>query len=152
MAKRGRKSLTGKQQRSQGHKPTVAANATLEPPGDLDGDALAEWNRIVAALTESGRLRAVQWSTIRAAAVLWGMLQKLYAKVAEEGPTYADDKGRIWPNPAMDAISKFEGKHISRLEKLKITAYAMDRAGDVPVGKEPKADEEDERPGLRLAN
>ncbi len=76
--------------------PVKLKPAAPEPPAWLDGEALAEWRRVVPALDEQGLLSSVDRAILSSYAVSWSVLCRTVAELAEVESLTADgSKSRV---------------------------------------------------------
>jgi P27 family predicted phage terminase small subunit len=73
---------------------------TIEPPADISGEALSEWQRVAEALGKMGRkLREVDRSILAQYCRAWIIARDAFSKVQAEGSTIVYSNGMPGPSP-----------------------------------------------------
>ena len=71
-----------------------------EPPPDIEGEALAEWNRICSDLEAAGRrLLPADRSILATYVRTWSVSQDCYRNVRKDGPVMTHLNGTRGPTP-----------------------------------------------------
>lgn len=71
-----------------------------EPPKDLKGDALVEWNRVVPELDELGILSVLDRAVLARYCLAWSQWRQLAKTLEAEGMIVDDARGSTKKNPA----------------------------------------------------
>lgn len=69
-------------------------------PDWLDGDALAEWDRVIGELAQHYHIAPLDAMTLAAYCRAYAMWRQADREVAEKGLTFESDNGNIRVNPA----------------------------------------------------
>lgn len=112
--------------------PQVSMGAPA-PPGDLSGEAFAEWSRIVPDLDNAGLLAKVDRAYLVAYCEAWASFNEARADVAEFGPTTRGRNGEPVKNPACQVMRDSADMMLKFGARFGLSPQDRARLGKVPT-------------------
>lgn len=111
------KVLTGNPSKEPEKPKPKSTTGAPKPPGDLKGEAYAEWCRITTYLEKVGHIEAVDYAALVVYCSAWGMFDSARIAFEEKGPLIVGRDGGLVKNPAAqimrdasDTMLKFGGR------------------------------------------
>jgi P27 family predicted phage terminase small subunit len=113
------------------------ATGALAPPGDFEGEALAEWNRVVPELLRLGLATVVDRAYLIAYCSAWASFEEARLAMAERGPLVEGRDGNLVKNPAAqimrdsaDMMIKFGSRFgLSPSDRTRLSVAPKEREG-----------------------
>jgi len=90
-------------------------------PGDLEGEALEEWERLVVELEDMGVLTVADRGILTVAAESWAEWKAAARMVRELGHAVPTMEGGVKSNPAVSAGNQARARYQSALQELGLT-------------------------------
>lgn len=116
---------------------TKSLTGAPKPPGDLKGEAFAEWCRVTAFLTKVGRVEAVDYAALVVYVSAWETFDLARQAMSDQGPLIQGRDGNLVRNPAAqimrdsaDTMLKFGAKFGVTPKDRQNLGIAGDPAGD----------------------
>ena len=133
---------TDRRDRQVEQEPEYSAPVNIEPPSDLDGLALEQWQNKAPLLLESGVLTEVDLDALRGYCTAYKKMVEASAQTDEEGYTIIQPTGTSVVNPAFNAYIKAsqEMRHFSSLLGLDPSSRARINVGKGKDGGNPFTD------------
>lgn len=113
--------------------PERERNAVRTPKGApdhqdvLEGEALAEWNRIVPSLENAGVLSTIDRAALVAYCEAWALYRDLVERVKETGTTVESASGMVHKNPDVATLAETRTAMLRYMQQFGLTPSA--RAG-----------------------
>ena len=99
--------------------PLDFAPVPLEPPAYIQGEALAEWQRVVGILKDRNLLGSVDRASIAIYCSAWGKLVQAEAHIAQHGPVVATPRTGVPMVNPYTAVASEAARQIAACKWLK---------------------------------